>query len=108
MPTIIYTTGYLADLDRVTAFMQKVSPQSLVDMLLTIDMHITNLASHPLLGHSFAELIPHFQNIRRIIIPFGSHNYVAFYEYDTKNNEVIVAGLKHSKELMNVMGFVQP
>jgi len=76
MPQIIFTKKANQDIQRCINFLAKVDASKIQDMLQTILRQISILEKNPLFG----PLIEH-TNMRKLVIAYGKHGYIALYAY---------------------------
>ncbi|MDO4223991.1 MAG: type II toxin-antitoxin system RelE/ParE family toxin [Acinetobacter sp.] len=97
MPQLKYTREAISDLGRISDFMKKVSPDQLTDALQTIQNGLKRLTILPNIGKSVAyETLP---NLRQLSINYGKSGYIALYVFDEENDEVVIVGIRHKREL---------
>lgn len=100
MPQIIYSSHFNQDLQRITEFMLKVSPETVGKMTLEILNSLDILSEQPEIGSPshYADLAEEFSNLRKFVIRFGRSSYIVLYHYDKVKNVVVLAYMKHSRE----------
>lgn len=96
MPRIAFSDIANQDLERITAFMDRVAPLVTDTMLDALFLGIAKLEAFPLLAKTSSE--EKYRNLRELFVPFGAHGYAVLYEYRDTKDLVIIASIKHIRE----------
>lgn len=83
----------LEDLERLAEFLRSSDPVAATGTVSLIFDGLRVLASHPLIGR------PLDMNRRELVIFRGRTGYLAQYQYDLASDEVIVAAIRHQREV---------
>lgn len=92
MATVFYLPGAREDLGRLRDFLAETDVVSANEIALLISEALLVLANHPLIGRS-AE-----NGLRELVISKGRSGYVALYKYDEREDQVLVAAIRHQRE----------
>lgn len=94
MPSLIFSTTALRDLERLRAFLRAKNLPAARRATLKILQGLQSLEQHPELGHQIEDRPEEY---RELVIPFGKDGYIAAYHYTGDN--VIVMAVRHQREL---------
>ena len=93
MATVRLLPAALEDLERLVEFLRSSDPATAADTPPLIFEGLRVLASHPLIGR------PLDVNRRELVIFRGRTGYLAQYQYNLASDEVIVAAIRHQREV---------
>ncbi len=93
MEKIIYTSGFLKDLDRITDFLIEVDPSLCAETTALIFEATEILARHPWIGR------PAEEGLRELLIAQGRNGYVALYRFRKDIAQVRILALRHQREV---------
>lgn len=93
MEKIIYTTGFLRDLERITDFLMDVDPKLSEETTELILEATSILARHPWIGR------PVEQGLRELLIAQGRNGYVALYRFRKDLAQIRILALRHQREV---------
>lgn len=94
MPYLTLSRRAQADMIRLHAFLELKNPSSAAQALLTIRESLAPLKSMPLIGRPVMDS----NNLRELVIGFGSDGYIALYEHILEEDRVYIVAIKHQKE----------
>lgn len=94
MPSLIFSTTALRDLERLRAFLRAKNLPAARRATLKILQGLQSLEHHPELGHQIEDRPEEY---RELVIPFGKDGYIAAYRHTGDN--VVVMGVRHQREL---------
>jgi plasmid stabilization system protein ParE len=90
--SLVYTTGALEDLDRLTEFLIEADPVSAADTAGLIRQALMTLQDHPYIGR------PVSGDMRELVISRGRTGYVALYVYREALDAAFVLAVRHQRE----------
>ena len=93
MAQVNYTAQSLENLERLFEFISQRDPASGSKAVIAIHAGIEVLAKHPLIGRSIGD------DLRELVISYGSTGYVALYWFLPAQDEVFVLAFRHQREL---------
>lgn len=93
MATIRLLPAALEDLERLVEFLRSSDPAAAAETPSLIFEGLWVLASHPLIGR------PLDVNRRELVIFRGRTGYLAQYQCSLASDEVIVAAIRHQREV---------
>ena len=93
MATVKLLPSALADLERLVSFLRDSDPAAASDTPSLIFSGLKILADHPLIGR------PVGINQRELVIFRGRTGYLAQYNYKLSSDEVLVAAIRHQREV---------
>ena len=91
MAVLIYGDGAFEDLDRIADFFSE-DPALAESTVALIWTGVQMLADHPLVGRVVES------DLRELILSKGRTGYVVLYDYDEKDDSVIVCAIRHQRE----------
>lgn len=94
MPSLIFSTTALRDLERLRAFLRVKSLQAARRAVVKIMHGLRSLEQHPELGYTVEDRP---EDYREWVIPFGKDGYIAAYRYS--GDSVVILGVRHQREL---------
>lgn len=94
MPRLIITAKAAQGLERCRLFLKTKNPQAAKKASQLIKQHLALLEEEPEIGR----LSEGSDNMRELILPFGSSGYVALYHYDSQKDVVLILAFRHQKE----------
>ena len=92
MEKIIYTSGFLEDLDRITDFLIEIDPTLSEETAALIFEATSILARHPWIGR------PAEQGLRELLVSQGRNGYVVLYRFRKDLAQVRLLALRHQRE----------
>lgn len=92
MASLLYAEGALEDLRRLAAFLQEEDPPAARATAALIIHGLEILEAHPLIGR------PIEGDLHELIISRGRTGYVAVYEYQARQDRVLVLAIRHQRE----------
>lgn len=92
MSVVVYLPEALDDLVRLRDFLAESDLFAANETALLITDAVNILANHPLVGR------PAGGNWRELVVSRGRSGYVALYQYDEREDQVIVAAIRHQRE----------
>ena len=92
MATLIYSPRAYADLDRLVRFVAEGGPDAMLAVVDVIADAVSVLARHPLIGR----LAEH--SMRELVISRGKTGYIALYDYDPDDDQVVILALRAQRE----------
>jgi plasmid stabilization system protein ParE len=90
---VIYSRHAFADLERLADFLVRDAPQAAISAIAVIRDGIEILQRHPLVGR------PCEEELRELLISYGSSGYVALYSYERRQDVLLVLALRHQREV---------
>lgn len=93
MAHIIYSLRALADLERLTDFLQEENPTAAAQTVNLITEAVQILDNHLLIGR------PAEQGLRELVISRGKSGYLALYSYEQEQDTVLVLAVRHQREV---------
>ncbi|HUP92591.1 MAG TPA: type II toxin-antitoxin system RelE/ParE family toxin [Solimonas sp.] len=91
MAQLIYSERALADLGRLTDFLQQ-DPVTAVETIDLITEAMQILQNHPYIGR------PAEEDLRELVISRGRSGYVALYCFEESLETVLVLSIRHQRE----------
>ena len=91
MAVLIYGDGAFEDLDRIADFFAE-DPKLAEATVALIWAGVQMLADHPLVGRVVES------DLRELILSKGRTGYVVLYDYDEKDDSVVVCAIRHQRE----------
>lgn len=98
MPQITYSTEFNEDVQRITEFMLRISPETVGKMTLQIFDSLDILLEQPEIGSPYRFLTDEYDNVRKLVIPFGKSAYSVLYNFDYASDTIVLLRIKHSRE----------
>jgi plasmid stabilization system protein ParE len=92
MPHIRISPRARIDLLRLYRFLASKSPATGSQAIDAIEAALIPLTHMPKIGR------PVTDNLRELIVDFGSNGYVALYDFDELTDEVLVLAVRHQRE----------
>ncbi len=92
MARLSYTHRALADLERLTDFLQASDPVAAIDTTDLIIEAVQVLGNHPLIGR------PVERSLRELVISRGRSGYLALYTYLQAEDVVLILAIRHQRE----------
>lgn len=92
MARIIYSSEAVADLERLTDFLQAENPIAAAQTINLIIEAVQILDNHPLMGR------PVEQGLRELVISRGKSGYLALYSYQSEYDTVLILAVRHQRE----------
>ena len=92
MPQIKLSTRASSDLKRLYDFLSEKDERVANNAIDTIKASFKYIAQMPLIGR------PVDDELRELVIDFGSSGYIALYHYDTYIDVVIILAIRHQRE----------
>lgn len=92
MARIIYSSGAVADLERLTDFLQAENPIAAAQTINLIIEAVQILDNHPLMGR------PVEQGLRELVISRGKSGYLALYSYQSEYDTILILAVRHQRE----------
>ena len=92
MARLSYSALALADLERLTDFLQTVDPVAAADTVDLIAEALGLLVRHPHIGRSVDG------GLRELVISRGRTGYVALYSVEDAHDAVLVLAIRHQRE----------
>lgn len=92
MPQVKLTPRARQDLKRLYDFLLAKDRRAAGNALDTIQESLTVLAHMPMIGRPVEE------GLREWVIEFGSHGYLALYDFDADIDVVVVLAIRHQRE----------
>jgi len=92
MTELVYARQALADLERLSDFLQDADPQAAQDTALLIFDALEILVRHPEIGRKV-----HFGQ-RELVISRGQTGYLALYRFLPHSDRILVLALRHQRE----------
>lgn len=92
MPHIRISPHARIDLLRLYRFLASKSPATGSQAIDAIETALIPLTHMPKIGR------PVTDNLRELIVDFGSNGYVALYDFDELTDEVLVLAVRHQRE----------
>jgi addiction module RelE/StbE family toxin len=89
---VIYSLRALADLERLTDFLNEENPTAAQNAVMLITQAVEILENHPLVGR------PAEHGMRELVISRGASGYLAFYSYEPNHDAVLVLAVRHQRE----------
>ena len=94
MPYLKLSRRAQADMMRLYKFLELKSPSVAAKAIFTIRESLAPLKVMPLIGRPVLDS----NNLRELVIAFGSDGYIALYEYIPEQDHVYIVAIKHQKE----------
>jgi plasmid stabilization system protein ParE len=92
MPALLYAQGALDDLHRLSEFLQGEDSAAAGATAALVMRGLEILEAHPLIGR------PIGAGLHELILSRGNTGYVAVYEYQPRQDRVLVLALRHQRE----------
>ena len=93
MAQVRYSRRSLENLERAFEFLVERDLSSGTGAVVAIRAAIGILAKHPLIGRSIGD------DLRELVISYGSTGYVALYWFVPEQDQVFVLAIRHQREL---------
>jgi len=95
MPRLVITFEALQGLKRCNDFLKTKSPLAAQKAAKKISDKFSLLQDMPKIGRPFQDSL----NLRELPIKFGIAGYLALYEFNEKEDQVLILAFKHQREL---------
>jgi plasmid stabilization system protein ParE len=92
MPRVTLSARALADVERLSGFLEQCDPRAASAAIETIFDALAVLQRHPLLGRSLEGAI------RELVVSYGEAGYVALYRFQPRRDRVEVLAIRHQRE----------
>jgi len=89
---LIYARRALADLERLSDFLQETDPAAALRTVDLISEAVQILQNHPLIGRPVEE------GMRELVISRGRTGYLALYDYVAAHDAVLLLAIRHQRE----------
>ena len=94
MPRLIITETAAAGLEKCRLFLAQKNPTAAQQAAYIIKKSLITLEVDPLIGRK----LEYSEELRELIIPFGSSGYVALYGLEKHGEKVVILAFRHQKE----------
>lgn len=94
MPRLIVTASAAAGLEDCRQFLYQHNPLAMPHAAQVIEQYLLRLESEPQMG----KLCFDSQELRELIIPFGSSGYVGLYRYVENEDSLYLLAFRHQKQ----------
>lgn len=92
MARLIYSSGALDDIERLTDFLLESEPEAALETADLITEAVQILERHPCMGRS----VEH--DMRELVISRGRTGYLALYSYEQLHGVVLILAIRHQRE----------
>ena len=92
MARLSYSGRALADLERLSDFLDATDPAAAAETIELIEEAVNLLERHPLVGRRVEN------ELRELLISRGRSGYVALYSLEENQDAVLVLALRHQRE----------